>query len=245
MTQQKSVWDILKERRPILGTVPSEDEAFVCALCLGPVSGFEQCFGCNKLFAGAPWELHRKAVPMTSVVKPSPWYSLLAGYKTSAPQYMPVLASVAHAYLTEHQADLDNMLGGKAAVLTLVPSTRGFTFENQPLRRTLAMSTELRGRLVQTMTHRPNVQIGRQEFKPSAFKVMKSLVKDERVILVEDTWISGSKALSAAGALLDAGAREVAIVSIARVLDDSFWPSDHPYREAMKAPYDHKAWPRD
>jgi len=245
LTQQKSVWDFLNEHRAKLGTVPSADEEFVCDLCLGPVTEYTRCFGCNKLFAGAPWELQRKVVPMTSVVKPSPWYSLLVGYKTAAPQHMPVLASVAHAFLTAHHEDIARMIGGEPDLITIVPSTRGIGYERQPLKRTLSLSGILRDRLVQTMTHDPRIAVGRQEFNPAAFKVMNQAVRGKRIILVEDTWVSGSKAVSAAGALLGAGAGGVAIISIARVVDEGFWPPDHPYREAMKAPYDHEAWPRD
>jgi predicted amidophosphoribosyltransferase len=238
LTQQKSVWDHLNERRPILGTVPSADEEFVCDLCLGPVTEYTECFACKKAFGGAPWELQRRVVPMTSVVKPSPWYS-------SAPQYMPVLASVAHAYLDAHQADIARMIGGAPDLITIVPSKRGYVYERQPLKHTLSMSSRLRERLAQTMTHDPKIVVGRQEYNPKAFKVMAQVVKGKRIILVEDTWVTGSTAVSAAGALLEAGASEVAIMPIARVLNDGFWPPDHPYREAMKAPYDHSAWPRD
>jgi predicted amidophosphoribosyltransferase len=244
LTARKTVWEVLEERRPILGTVPPVYQSFVCSRCLGPVSGFAHCFGCNKLFASAPHELRGAVVPMTSVVKPSPWYSLLAGYKTSAPQYMPPLAAVAYAFITAHEAEITGLLGGESDLLTIVPSTRGIPYDQQPLCSTLALTTAIRERLVQTMSYVSGQSIGRQEYKPTVFKPIKGTIKGKRVVLVEDTWVSGSRALSAAGALMEAGASGVAVLPIARVLDDGFWPSDHPYRTAMQQGYDHRAWPR-
>ncbi len=73
-------------------------------------------------------------------------------------------------------------------------------------------------------------------------------VSDERVILIEDTWVSGATALSAAGALLDRGAESVAILPIARMVEPDPWNScygGHPYLGVLETPYDPAEWPRE
>lgn len=66
----------------------------------------------------------------------------------------------------------------------------------------------------------------------------------QRVLLLEDVWVTGSTPISAAAALLREGAAAVAGVPLARVVDSVFWRESHPYREAMARPYDLDTWPR-
>ena len=73
-------------------------------------------------------------------------------------------------------------------------------------------------------------------------------VSDERVILIEDTWVTGATALSAAGALLGRGVESVAILPIARMVELGFWNSrygGHPYLGVLEKPYDPAEWPRE
>lgn len=50
--------------------------------------------------------------------------------------------------------------------------------------------------------------------------------------------------MSAAGSLLDQGADRVLVLACARVIDWSFWPETHPYREQMESAYNPAVWPR-
>lgn len=81
---------------------------------------------------------------------------------------------------------------------------------------------------------------------PTAFRPGPISVAGKRVLLIEDSWTSGATAISAAGALLDGGAASVLIMPIARIIPSGFWPDDHPYRTAMKLPWDPDSdqWPR-
>jgi orotate phosphoribosyltransferase len=82
-----------------------------------------------------------------------------------------------------------------------------------------------------------------QESDPSVFDVVCD-VEDARIILVEDTWITGATALSAAGALIEAGAEAVVITPIAREMKPAYHGDDHPYLEYLTAPYRLTVWPR-
>lgn len=44
----------------------------------------------------------------------------------------------------------------------------------------------------------------------------------KRVLLVEDAWVTGATAVSAAGSLVEAGAAEVLVLPIARIIDGGF-----------------------
>jgi glutamine phosphoribosylpyrophosphate amidotransferase len=80
-------------------------------------------------------------------------------------------------------------------------------------------------------------------YRPEIFEVVDDVAGD-RIVLVEDTWIRGATALSAAGALLSAGAGAVVITPIARDVKPSFHGEDHPYLSYLTAGYDITAWPR-
>jgi hypothetical protein len=222
------------------------------------VSGFDECYACHVLFDGhtvsdggkhtviwTPSELDEHVVPMTSALSPSPWYTRLLTYKQGHPEYGAALAALAYTYLETNQEPIAGLLGGEPTVLTIVPSKRGVAFNEQPFRKTLARVPPLRDRLRSTLVHVPGASVGRRHYNPAAFASGPAPVRDARVILLDDTWVTGATAVSAAGALLRDGARDVVIVPLARMVDSGFWPDTHPYRQVMKkTPYDPGAWPR-
>lgn len=82
-----------------------------------------------------------------------------------------------------------------------------------------------------------------REYRPEIFAPVAE-VGGHRIILVEDTWITGATALSAAGALLDAGADSVVITPIARDMKPAFHGEEHPYLVYIQHEYELEAWPR-
>jgi len=241
-----SVQEVFAANRGLYSPVPPADEEYVCKLCLGPVSGFPQCYACYVVFGWAPPELQERVVPMTSVLSPSPWYTWLLTYKQGHPEYGGALAALAYTYLDKNAGPLAELLGGPPSILSPVPSKKpGFTFPHQPFRQTLALVPPLAKQLRHTLTHIAGQSIGRREYNPAAFAPGPVSVEGERVVLLDDTWVTGATAVSAAGALLRDGATSVAILPLARMVDSEFWPKDHPYRQAMNVgPYDPAAWPR-
>ena len=63
----------------------------------------------------------------------------------------------------------------------------------------------------------------RKTYNSSAFSAGTTSVVGERVLLMEDTWVTGATAISAAGALLREGASGVMVMPIARAVSPSFW----------------------
>ena len=219
-----------------------------CRACLGPVNRFELCYACYELFhrQGAPQSLRERIVPMSAALSPGTWYSWLQTYKAFHPERGGVIAALAFEYTNTHTAAVASMLGGTPSCWTIVPSKRGRTYESQPFQRTLSRIGALADRLRETLRLMPGERIERKEYKPQVFECVTD-VTNKRVLLLEDTWVTGATAVSAAGALLRAGAASVAIMPVARMVETSFWPEDHPYLVNSRRPYDPwdlSRWPR-
>lgn len=233
---------ILAEWADDFGSIPSDKHDFVCGLCLGPVSTYRQCSSCHEIFhtGRAPLALRNQVLPMTSALNPSRWYSALVQYKGGFhPELGLVLASVAHHFLQSRASMVRAALGGEIDVITPVPSKRtGVTFDNQPLRLALGRVESIEAKLRHTLVHDTTVALARRTYAPRAFTSGPNPVDGKRVLLIEDSWASGATAVSAAGALLDAGATSVLIAPIARIIPSGYWPDDHPYRAAMTNRWD-------
>ena len=220
----------------------------MCSLCLGAVNGtYSFCFYCNK-FRKTYWDAwgdRLSVVPMTVAENPSDWYSALMTYKrTQFVEHGSTIAALAYEWVKAHAGNLADLLDGHATHVSLVPSKNaGITFDSQPLRRALAlvrpMSENLRELLRCVSTRSKRLM----ECDPGVFDTVAD-VDGARIILIEDTWITGSTALSAAGTLLEAGAASVVITPIAREMKRSFHGDDHPYRKYIEDKYDLNVWPR-
>lgn len=239
--------EVFSQHRHLFGTVPGLENTWVCQRCLGPVSErFVQCYGCYELFikrwSPPPAELWTAIVPMTAALSPSEWYGMLWTYKSGNNWHAAVLVSLAYTWLDANGARVAALLGGEPDALTVVPSTKGVVAARQPLRVALSWIEPFRERLV-TALEWTGEKVERRRYQPDAFRAGPEDIRGRRVLLIEDTWVTGSKALSAGGALLRDGARSVAIVPVARMVEHQAWEG-HPYLEAMTTPYDPSHWPR-
>ena len=66
----------------------------------------------------------------------------------------------------------------------------------------------------------------RQRLIPEAFLVSEDLA-DQRVLLIDDTWVTGTTALSTAIAIKDKGATSLALIPIARMVDRDWMGADY------------------
>ena len=253
-----TVKEVFEGTRYLFSPIPPVDSDFVCEFCLGPVAGYSQCFACNKLFREyhplppgstnlglVPSALHSLIIPITSALNPSPYYTWLSTYKAGHPDRGLALVALIFTYMTLHAQRLETLLGGPHDMLTTVPSKRpGRTFANQPFVLALRRLQPIAAKLKYTLTYRANSQLGRRQYNPDAFDSGPESVSGSRVVLLEDTWVTGATSVSAAGALLRDGALSVAVLPVARVVNETFVQSDHPYRVSMTAAFDPESWPR-
>ena len=91
------------------------------------------------------------------------------------------------------------------------------------------------GLQLRQLLHHSGELVERFTYTPAAFEP-DDRVRGERVLLIEDTWVTGATVISAAGALLEHGAESVAVPPIARHLNKAFWRR-HDYVDAMRREY--------
>ena len=224
---------------------------WVCPGCMGPKrEPFDWCPGCDRLReALCPDDVLRSTVPATIAERPGPWYNRLATYKAGHPEYRRHLVSVFWTFLRSHQEDIERHLGGPISMITPVPSKRGKSYSEQPLRSALAMPTQIDDLLAPVLAYQPDPDVEnlRRSYYPQCFQPAGESPSRERIVLVEDTWVSGATTVSAAGSLLDQGADSVLAVPIARVLDTDYWRWS-PYvtwiNEQSGGDYESMPWPR-
>ena len=189
----------------------------VCALCRGPVrSGFARCYQCARHDLLGADLLADAVVPISYAVKGSAFAASLWRYKSwpapSAAARTSMLALLL-AFLHDHgtcvwrQADMP--APGRLAV---VPTGCGRPGPH-PL---LALAAPYLRLPVTRLVIRAGEQ-GRDP-NPNRFSAERSMA-GASVLLLEDTWVSGASAQSAAAALKRAGARYVAVVVLGRHVD--------------------------
>lgn len=248
-----SVQELFAEVHGDLRPVADLTHSWVCPGCLGPKGDpYRWCPACGRLRgAGVPEALLRSTVPISVARRPGPWYNRLATYKAGHPEYRAHLVSVLWTYFETHLDDIEGLLGGEVSMIAVVPSKRGRTYEQQPLRKALAMVGPIRELLAPVLAYHPDEEVTelRSSYYPQCFDQEGESPDGERVLLVEDTWVTGATALSTAGKLQALGAAGVLIMPVARVIDTDFWAQmSSPYLQWMEGesvlPFDPSRWPR-
>lgn len=248
-----TVQALLSDLIPELGQVQPHSHQWVCGCCKGPRNPpWEYCAGCAKLRnAGAPEALMAQVAPMSIAPRPGAWYNRLVRYKGGYPEYRAHLAVLAWSFLNEHAERIAGLLAGEHTAIAPVPSKRGKTFASQPLRQAISMVRPIRELLINALTFVPSPDVTdlRHSYYPFCFDPGPDQVGGHRILLIEDTWVTGATALSAAGALLDHGAAAVVILPMARVLDLPFWQaSGNTYVAKVEGPtrepFTMSRWPK-
>jgi hypothetical protein len=190
------------------------------------------CFAC-RLVARRLGLPPAPVVPARLCPLPSPLYTVLLGYKESPvvearQRFDTIVRALLRAFLLQHAPRLEGALGGPIDVVALVPST------HRPGPSPLALVAGLGDEVVHLLpaarwapallrragpgNGRPPVAHMRPD--PAAFTVPppdRAGLRGVRVLLLDDTYVSGARSQSAAAALQRAGARAV-IGPLGRVL---------------------------
>lgn len=237
--------EIFERFRPLFGRVPTREIPFLCPICRGPKKhSYEHCNSCEELIGqGLPPSLHAVVAPVSTARKPSTWYSYLLGYKTYDSVAPLALRALLHFFVSNHSARIAEMCGGSPDIWTFVPSKRNVVSGTQPLHQNLARIQLFRPNLRHCLEYVPGQLHGRSLYNPDLFRPRQEGLKGRRMVLIEDTWVTGGTAMSAAGALLRAGAGSLVVLCAARAFNESHCPPDHPYHQEHLLPYDVTAWP--
>lgn len=211
----------------------------VCATCRGPArADYLHCFHCAVHAESAPGLLADAVVPISYAKKGGKHAHRLWMYKSAQPGAEAAqadLTSLLLVFLRDHCACAWRMAGGGAPThLAVVPSTRGRRGAH-PLR---ALTARVLARpwidlALPSQPEPPDPEdrdLGVDRF------IVDGQVASARVLLLDDTWTTGSRAQSAAAALKLAGAAQVVAVVLGRHLDmEDDGPA--PFRELSSRRY--------
>jgi predicted amidophosphoribosyltransferase len=210
----------------------------VCSVCRTSVVGdWTRCWQCYEAQRRLPSTADVVAF-IALAVKGEQLAHELSGYKNSqsaeARGRMTLgLAAVLWRWLASHESCVAAAAGAEAFdVVTTVPSTSGRASAH-PLRRIVAdLVRPTSGRFVELLTANPSVS---QERNPDIERWRCPSLNGEALLLIDDTWTTGSAVQSAAARLRERGASKVAIVGIGRHF--SLVQAADDYREAAKDYY--------
>lgn len=191
-----------------------------CRVCRGPVrEGFALCYQCDVARSQAGWLLADVVAPVGYAVKGGRLAADLRRYKsdrdTAAAAAMR-LRSMLAAFLRDHDGCVRRAAGMAAgpATAAAVPSGAG-----RPGAHPLLAIVESCVRLPMTELAVDPRRAARGRGLSVGWLRVGGPVAGADVLLVDDTWVSGGSAQSAAAALKLAGARRVAIVVLGRHVD--------------------------
>jgi hypothetical protein len=205
-----------------------------CAVCRGPAGpGYARCFQCATHLAEAPGLLADVVVPISYAVRGGRFaaalrlYKEMPGARPGAAAARAWLRALLLVFLRDHGACVWRRGAmPRPARLAVVPGGQGRPGPH-PLLAFLAPCLALRH---VRLAVRPDEPLGRA-LNPRRFTADGD-VAGHSVLLVDDTWVSGASAQSAAVALRMAGARHVAVVVAGRHIDPAD-PRSHKILSAM------------
>jgi hypothetical protein len=195
-----------------------------CRTCRGPAqAGFARCYQCDLAHERCGGLLADVVAPVAYAVKGGRLASDLWRYKSGMPDAAEAgarLAAMLAVYLREHGDQVWRAAGmiagpGLAAV---VPSGQGRPGAH-PLAGIMASCVDVPIILLSAAPGAPARARGLANGVAAGCLTVGGVVAGADVLLVDDTWVSGASAQSAAAALKAAGARRVALVVIGRHLD--------------------------
>ena len=205
----------------------------MCHVCCGPAAApYALCFACRVVAA-------RLGLPLAPVLParlcplPGPLYTVLLGYKESAVDearrhFARLVRALLAAFLAEHGPCIAAAAGGPIDRVLTVPSTA--RPNGPPLAALEGLADAVRASFdgaawTPDLLRRASAPVGHMRPDAGAFAVRPgptapspSVPRASRTLLLDDTYVSGARAQSAAAALRRAGARSVVIVPVGRVV---------------------------
>lgn len=161
---------------------------------------------------------------------PGPLYTVLMGYKESPvaearQRFSALLNDLFRTFFVAHRACALTAIGGPVDLVLPVPSSsrpgRASLERVEGLPALMGATFGATALYVPGVLERSGASVGHMRPNAGAFSVAsawRGAVRGARVLLLDDTYVSGSRAQSAAAGLRLAGARAALIVPAGRVL---------------------------
>ncbi len=221
---------------------PLEPAPGICYVCRGPADPrWTRCYACEQHLATAQSKVANVVVPISYAVKRQQHAYALAAYKAAVPS--PAIQLDLLNLLLVFVADHHGCIARAARVdrwthLAVVPSTKGRPGEH-PLRALIGDRIQLPWA---ELTANPKIPSDSRKFHPDRFSAGEDL-GGAQILLLDDTWTTGSRVQSASYALRKAGASKVAAIVLGRHVNPEYdgWKPilqairDVPYRQDVCA----------
>lgn len=213
-----------------------------CPRCHGPALGaLAECWCCHQVGSRLGTDDVGPPVVPVALCRPGDeLHSALRRYKdgpavTARRHFADRLARMLSAFLEGHGPCLHGAVGTWEAMAVVPSSRRGHDAGACPSPFNVVVAG------VAALATLPRVPLGRGSsvaghLQPAvdAF-VVSGPVAGRKILLVDDTWVTGARARSAAAALTLAGASVVAVLVIGRCIDPSASPHRARWWEAQRA----------
>jgi hypothetical protein len=206
-----------------------------CRTCRGPAhAGFARCYQCDLAHGRFGGLLADVVVPVAYAVKGGQLAADLWRYKSGLPGAADAgarLTAMLSGFLAEHASRVWRSAGmtSEPGLAAVVPTGQGRPGAH-PLLGIVASCVDLP--VVRLSAARGAPPRGRGlDDGAAGWLTVASPVGGADVLLVDDTWVSGGSAQSAAAALKTAGARRVALIVLGRHVD----PADPRSAEFLRA----------
>lgn len=211
--------------------LPRQFQGRVCRLCRAPVIGYEYCYQCNA----ASDAMCPDAVGFVSYAisgRQAGWD--MHGYKgepTSAQAVSNVQLLLEHGL--RHLPCAGRIVGTDVEAVTVMPSRSHYhSGAASQLQKLCALRLPAG---LSTVGIEPVAgATSDRKVDPASF-VVPQPVRCSHVLLIDDTWVSGSTVMSAVGALRAAGAAKVSSLVLARWLDPGYGATLELVREVTEA----------
>jgi predicted amidophosphoribosyltransferase len=201
----------------------------VCATCFNFTAGYTRCYAC----AHTPSVLDA-VVPISYSVGREQLHHALASYKRLdgdvARRLGAILAAILWRFLVQHEACVAKAAGAtQFDVVTTVPSGDRLRDDHHPLRHIVGDLVGPTRTRYQRVLRRADTEVSARTFSQHKFEATQTI--DHRsVLLIDDTWTTGTSAQSAAATLKAAGADPIAAVVIGRHLNREWHENDRRLR---------------
>ncbi|MEV4161427.1 hypothetical protein [Nonomuraea dietziae] len=223
----------------------------VCRICHGgpgtatsTQKPFETCFSCRETTALARYTNH--VVPISLCAYGDLLYRIVARHDEPAPESAfpdrsTLLAATVARFYQAHSACLAGLAGGAFSLVTAIPSTRAS--DRNPswhsMRPIVDKVSTLRAFYQEVLSYTGEGASMFKARKPAENAYVTTTgLHGQRVLLLDDIFVSGAHVQSAASALLRAGAVIVVVLVIARQVDPDFNDNSAAiWRQALNEPF--------
>lgn len=204
-----------------------------CDVCGTPVaSPYTRCLHCTS-HASSGLPLADRVGSLIYAVKPqSQSYLLVYNYKspTAGPSLEPQVMALLGLGLRGHTDCATKLADAHSTAWAVVPSAKG----RSKLHDLVSQLANLGAHEIKidfTGTARPD-----RSLHPELWKVHVPRQRPEHVLLVDDSWVTGSHAQGVASSLKTAGIPKVSVFTIAKVLDPNWGPNPEFIKNRLATP---------